>query len=130
MSTDNVTTTHTTVPAAPGWFVALLVESDTGGPAYFDEHPILAWDIVRREYLKVDDDDGERVFHEVKPITLDLELIDLANEWAVKRPDGQYCIFGDAEWQEKSFTIQRLRARQARAAKPPTPPPPTAPGAA
>jgi len=42
MSTDEIRTTHTIIPAAPGWFVAKLAEYCE---PFFEFHPIVAWEV-------------------------------------------------------------------------------------
>jgi hypothetical protein len=87
--------TRTTVPAQPGWFVAIFIEKDKPGFAY---DPIVAWEIerVERDYHPSAHRAGERcVTHHVIPLTTENDMENHANMWAIKRPDGKYEIPGD-----------------------------------
>jgi len=45
MNTDDIRTTTTIVPAAPGWFVADFCPDYSPDEACFVCHPIIAWEV-------------------------------------------------------------------------------------
>ena len=97
---DNETKERTVLVAPPGWFIAWFLE---GGefegrecdPALSLE-PIIAWEIERTESdrrgLLKRSFDGKLVQHFVTPITIDGNVNESSNLWAVKSPDGRFDI--------------------------------------
>jgi hypothetical protein len=82
-------TTHTTIPAEPGWFLCFRLNADDGD-GYADEWvevDIIAWEIERNS-VATEDPNYRRTFRVVTPITLHDDA--LTGDYAIKRPDGHY----------------------------------------
>ena len=105
--------TRSTVPAAPGWFVAMLIEAGSeGGESFFSLKPIVAWEIERCSgplHPSAGGRPGEHyVEHSVEPITIDGNMNHYRNQWAIKRPDGQFEIPGDCTLENEADAIRHL----------------------
>jgi hypothetical protein len=112
--------TRTTVPAQPGWFVAILLDDEDHPPA-FAYDPIVAWEIERieQDYHPSARRAGERsVHHHVIPLTVDGNMETHANKWAIKRPDGMFEFLHettcDSEAHALEYCASQLRAERAR----------------
>jgi hypothetical protein len=91
MKDDDEIQTYTVIPALPGWYVAHFGPADSEGAVSWEDHlffePIIAWEIERCE---ASTRRGERIVsHHAEPITLDGDMRDKGNRWAIKKPDGQ-----------------------------------------
>ena len=103
MSTDEIRTTHTIIPAAPGWYVAKFNDYSYERP-YFDCHPIVAWEVEHGQVL-----DGYRngtprwsQYRLATPV-LPCGLSDGFEtfkcgpgvDWALKSPDGKHLVVSE-----------------------------------
>jgi hypothetical protein len=94
-SSDDIRTSRTIIPAAPGWFVAKFYEGDEDLEPFFDCHPIVAWEIEHGEV-------GRHRYRLAVPV-LPYGLSDGFEtfkcgpgvDWALKSPDGKYRIAGE-----------------------------------
>jgi hypothetical protein len=110
MNDDDENTTHTIIPALPGWYVALYIPEDNS-PKDDSLHlcPIVAWDIERTE------GGIDRWARPLKtrvnatPITLEGSMEDWVNDQAIKTPDGKYALVGDTDYDTEAELIAELR---------------------
>jgi hypothetical protein len=101
MKDDDKTVTHTVIPAFPGWCVSILDE----GLADLSDEPIIAWHVE----LEIDNDrDRRHDWRVVTPITADADVDHLHNQWAIKQPDGKYCVPHDRSFDNAEDTIRYL----------------------
>ena len=130
---DDIRTTPTIVPAAPGWFLARFYEGDEHCEPFFDCHPIVAWEgehgNVNRDrfctsvpVLPCGLSDGFENFH-----------CGFGTSWALKSPDGKYRIVGEEKCEvfgSKAAALawfsahhkEREATEELATATPPTPP--------
>jgi hypothetical protein len=117
MLTPDTQTTRTTIPAHPGWYVAMFVRGGSGEgkiwPDYLDLMPILAWEIGREEGA-YDRRAGRSmqdrwVSHEPIPITVEGNMNRMGNPWAIKTPDGKYVVPGLCSCDNEADILKELR---------------------
>jgi hypothetical protein len=110
--------TLTVVPAAPGWYVAQLIEGGISGGITLDDRlaldPIVAWEIKRDEtpYSPRSARHGETcVLHTVEPLTIDGNMLHLfpSSMWAVKSPDGKFQIPLDGTFDTEAELIAHFK---------------------
>lgn len=113
-----VRTQFSTVPAAPGWYIATLIEGGSHNGKTWDAclslDPIIAWEIERhsRPYHHSAGRPGELcITHSVSPITTDGAPGNLSNMWAIKRPDGQFDVPDDCWLGNEADVIKHLVAQ-------------------
>ena len=113
--TDKIT--RTVIPAAPGWFVAIVL---TGQPTEFSHEPIVAWSV--EEYSEDDPDNGY-VQYATIPITIDPNANDYCRrnhscvKWMLRDPAGIYRDEG-SEWATADAALKYIEVlRQAKAAE-------------
>ena len=107
-------TTRTIVPALAGWYVALFIEGDKASGDHFALDSIIAWEIERedRPYRASAGRPGERcVSHYPMPITLEGNTNNMANQWAIKTPDGKFEFVGDQTCDNESAAVALCRSR-------------------
>jgi len=106
---------HYIVPATPGWSVAVYIAPGKDYDGYLSLHPIIAWEIQREEGPcdpRAGGQPGQRYLsHSVMPLTVDGNMNNHGNLWAIKRPDGTYEIPGDCCFETEADMIEELRER-------------------
>ena len=105
---------QTIVPAVAGWYVAVFIEGDI----YLD--PIIAWEVERVEkpYHPGVGRLGEQcISHWVDPLTINGNMTDFADTWAIKRPDGKFEIPHDRVCDNEAEVIKEFERREKCAMK-------------
>jgi hypothetical protein len=126
--------TITIIAARPGWYVAMFTPALTGHdgwPDHLSLRPIIAWEIER---VAREQDFGRpglpRVVHSIMPLTVEGNMDQFADWWAIKSPDGKYSTpegicDDEAEAIDVLKTVYaeclRERAAQGRSEKPKEP---------
>ena len=101
------------IKAEPGYFVATYIEAgmDEGKPYPHQFHfrPIIAWVIVYSDgpmSARYNRDAYERrerwTSYFVKPLTIDGDPEKVANEWAIKLPNGSFELVGYGEFEKEA----------------------------
>jgi len=103
---------HYIVPATAGWFVAMYVGAGPDCPGCLAFEPIIAWEIERSEG-PYHPSAGRRpddlcLYHGVIPITVEGNMDNHTNPWAIKRPDGTYIIPQIADFKDDAEVMAEL----------------------
>jgi hypothetical protein len=110
------TTTRTTVPAAPGWYVVLFIEGDDGDWDLMTElEPVLAWEIVRHEgpYRDPARRGDTWAHYATYPLTLNGCPSEDGNQWAVKHPNGVFEMPQDQSFANEAALLAEFKRRKA-----------------
>jgi hypothetical protein len=104
----------TIIPAAPGWYVATLVEGKPGAKGWPDGlslEPIIAWDVQREDGRHGEHDDLRRLWYGAVPITPNTNNVHhFGNPWVIKAPDGSYVMPDGCRWEvSEAEVIQELK---------------------
>jgi hypothetical protein len=92
---DDKTVTTTIIPALPGWELAIYVRAGESRAARVDYEPIIAWEIERTQRPRINPWDYN-VYRHLAPITARRPNIEqVANPWAIKRPDGKFEVLDE-----------------------------------
>jgi hypothetical protein len=100
--------TITILPAAPGWYVRLLVKDKIGaGSIGLTYEPIIAWEIRRATCEAVDG--GKYIWRDVIPILIDSPCDQL---FVIQGPDGRCIIPEDCTFENEAAALEHFGTKK------------------
>lgn len=96
------TAAHTTIPAAPGWYLCSPIHDEYGSIVDFTEDPVVAWIVTLEEVC------GEMDSCYTQPVVADAPAFPGDPEF-LKRPDGRYVEPGEGWYETREKLIYAMQ---------------------